>query len=659
MKKYKGLFFITGVSFFLFIAACSVGPASIGNAPVSIPKVSLDTASPVISNISPADGSTNASSSVLFNGQVRDNIAVSNAFYSLNGSAFIELVLLESTNGLYTFSRPLSGLSNGSHSLEVFSVDTSGNHSPTNTIGFVVMVLAGKVESPVITPVSGAYLDTVQVAIVCGTSNSAIRYTLDGSAPNASSALYSAPIDIFSDTTVTAAGFAYGMTNSDPVSESYTITHKVSNVSFGTPTGTYSNNFVLTLSTPTPGAAVIFSTNGGANWITNSMLTVNATMTVFARAVKSGWVDSGTLNATYTMKTGKPSVSPVSGQYSAGFTAYFSPGGTAGAVTIYSTDGGSVWLTNTQAVIGGNVSLQVVSIKSGYFNSDAVIYNYTLKPAAPSFSLPSGDYSLPTNLVITCVTPGVSVYYTLDGSTPTPSSILYTAPLSLLSSKTVKAIAVKAGWNNSDIVSASYVFAGTSLFNETNNFGAVPATNSLTGNGYDFGGLTNYMTVPSSPSNALSIQGSVETLINMQAFVPFAGLVHKGIRTDFADECYSLQLWTTAVPYLYLNGLSGGANEVHGTYALLNDTWYHIVGTWDTTNMYLYVNGVLEATKAHGLGEIRTNNAPVVIGAQITNIYNTTYFNFGFNGIIDTVNLYNYRMPGIEVSSRYQAILGL
>ena len=660
MKKYNGLFFITGVIFFLSVTACSVGPVAAPSKPGSTtPQVTLDTISPAISNVSPANGSTNDSSSVLFTGQVRDNISVSNAYYSLDGSAEIALELLESTNGLYTFSRALSGLTNGSHTVKVFAVDTSGNHSKTNTSIFEILVLGGKAESPVISPVSGAYLDTVQVEMDCGTSNSAIRYTLDGNVPNGSSALYGSPVDIFADAVVTAVGFLYGMTNSDAASNTYTITHKVSNVSFGTPAGTYSNDFILTFSTPTIGASIVYSTNGGAEWITNSSLTVSRTMTVFARAVKIGWVDSGTVNVTYTMKASKPSVSPVSGQYSASFTAYITPGDTAGTGIVYSTDGGTTWLTNTDVIIDGNVMLLSASYKPGYFNSDAVTNTYTLKASVPVLSLPSGEYPLATNLVITCTTPGVSVYYTLDGSLPSASSILYTGPVSLLSSKTVQAIAIRASWNSSDTVSASYTFPGTSLFNETNNYGAVPATNSLTGNGYDFSGFTNYMTVPASPSNALGIQGTVEALINMDAFVPFAGIVHKGILTDFSDECYSLQLWTTSVPYLYLNGMSGGATEVHGTYALQNHTWYHIVGTWDTTNMYLYVNGALQASKAHGLGEIRTNDAPVVIGAQITNIYNTTYFNFGFNGIIDTVNLYNYMMPASEVSNRYQAILGL
>jgi len=50
------------------------------------------------------------------------------------------------------------------------------------------------------------------------------------------------------------------------------------------------------------------------------------------------------------------------------------------------------------------------------------------------------------------------MYYTLDGTTPTTSSTVYTAQIHLSGkgSKTVKALAVKAGYNNSAIASAVF-----------------------------------------------------------------------------------------------------------------------------------------------------------------------------------------------------------
>ncbi|MFA5839579.1 MAG: chitobiase/beta-hexosaminidase C-terminal domain-containing protein [Candidatus Margulisiibacteriota bacterium] len=77
--------------------------------------------------------------------------------------------------------------------------------------------------------------------------------------------------------------------------------------------------------------------------------------------------------------------------------------------------------------------------------------------AAPSFSQSSGSYEVnSTYVTLECSTAGSSIYYTLDGTAPSASSTLYTEPISLESSKTVKAIAIKTGLSNSPIVNNWY-----------------------------------------------------------------------------------------------------------------------------------------------------------------------------------------------------------
>ena len=80
-----------------------------------------------------------------------------------------------------------------------------------------------------------------------------------------------------------------------------------------------------------------------------------------------------------------------------------------------------------------------------------------------------------TSATISCSTSGATIYYTLNGATPTTSSTRYTGAITLSSACTIKAIAVKSGMNNSSVASRSYTPSSTwrdyvaSAENVTNN----------------------------------------------------------------------------------------------------------------------------------------------------------------------------------------------
>ncbi len=77
--------------------------------------------------------------------------------------------------------------------------------------------------------------------------------------------------------------------------------------------------------------------------------------------------------------------------------------------------------------------------------------------STPAFSLAAGSYVNTQTITITDSTPHAAIYYTTDGSTPTPESSLYGGSIVVPASETVRAIAVATGYTISAVGSAAYV----------------------------------------------------------------------------------------------------------------------------------------------------------------------------------------------------------
>ena len=74
----------------------------------------------------------------------------------------------------------------------------------------------------------------------------------------------------------------------------------------------------------------------------------------------------------------------------------------------------------------------------------------------PKFSLSGGTYEGSQLVSITCETPLVTIYYTLDGTNPNSSSAVYSSPISIPETSSLKARAARVGWSDSKISSVSY-----------------------------------------------------------------------------------------------------------------------------------------------------------------------------------------------------------
>ena len=98
--------------------------------------------------------------------------------------------------------------------------------------------------------------------------------------------------------------------------------------------------------------------------------------------------------------------------------------------------------------------------------------------ATPTFSPAGGRYAEAQTVTINCATNGASIYYTLDGSTPSASSTPYTSALTISETKTVKAIAIKDG-EQSAVATATYKIGASASDPSTKTFKLVTSTDDL------------------------------------------------------------------------------------------------------------------------------------------------------------------------------------
>ena len=94
---------------------------------------------------------------------------------------------------------------------------------------------------------------------------------------------------------------------------------------------------------------------------------------------------------------------------------------------------------------------------------------------------------------------------------------------------------------------------------------------------------------------------------------------------------------------------AGGADvNVGDTSTHLLNTWYNVVGTYDGSNIRIYVNGVLKNTQAQ-TGTLATNAVTAKIGTFQGTNYNLT-------GRIANVSVYNRTFSAAEIQQNYNAL---
>jgi hypothetical protein len=341
----------------------------------------------------------------------------------------------------------------------------------TSTVGSVSYTInLPTAPAPTISPAAGTYTTIQSVTLADSVSGASIYYTLNGTTPTNTSSFYSGPISVGVSETVTAIAAATGYNNSGVSASAYIINlPPAPTPTFSPVAGTYTTIQNIAIADAASGASIYYTLNGTtpttASTPYTGPITVGASESIQAIATAAGYITSLVGSAAYTINlppAPTPTFSPVAGTYTASQTVAIAD--SASGASIYYTLNGSTPTTASTPytgpiVVNGTETVKAIATATGYVASAVgeATFTINLPPAAtPTFSPAAGSYSTAQTVTIADATAGSAIYYTLDGSTPTTSSAVYTAPITVSGSETINAIAFASGFSVSPVATAQY-----------------------------------------------------------------------------------------------------------------------------------------------------------------------------------------------------------
>lgn len=357
-----------------------------------------------------------------------------------------------------TFTPPTS--STGTMYYRVVVTNTDCSESVESDAATITVSAPSVCKTPTFSVSAGTYSSAQSVELSCGTDGATIRYTTNGDDPTESSSAYSSAISVSVNTTIKAKAFKAEMTASSIASATYNI--RCAAPTFSLDEDIYVGSQSLTMSSATTGATVRYTTDEseptGSSTAYSSALTVSTSTTYKAKAYKDGMTESEESEVYVMIQCATPTFSVSAGTYNANQSVSIS---TTYGTTIYYTLDGSTPDTKSSTyssaiTIDATKTLKAIAVKSGCEDSDVASATYTLKCATPTFSPVAGTYTGAQSVSMSCATTGSAIHYTTNGTDPTGSSATYSSAISVGTNQTVKAIATKTGWSDSEVASAAY-----------------------------------------------------------------------------------------------------------------------------------------------------------------------------------------------------------
>lgn len=282
--------------------------------------------------------------------------------------------------------------------------------------------------------------------------------------------IYSAPVTVTRTETLKAISTVSGQVASDVASTSYQL--KASIPTFDPIAGNYTRYITVTLASSLSGSTTYYTLDGTdpttESPVYNTGIRLTQPTTIKALTAYATWENSDIATAVYNVTTPQvPTFSVPAGTYNTAQTVALACS-TTGASIYYTLDGTdpspdatespTSILYTTSIAVDVSKTIKALATTEGDARSDIVTATYELKAVSPVFSAATGTFTDNFVTSIATTTSNAKIYYTIDGTTPTIDSYLYSSPLDIFSTITLKAIAIFAGWTSSDVTTVTYTF---------------------------------------------------------------------------------------------------------------------------------------------------------------------------------------------------------
>ena len=138
----------------------------------------------------------------------------------------------------------------------------------------------------------------------------------------------------------------------------------------------------------------------------------------------------------------------------------------------------------------------------------------------------------------------------------------------------------------------------------------------------------------------------------------YGGVFHKGDHRNWSDEAYGMQFYRSRrlriFFYYYDSHGHRRSNQVDASTRLEAGRWYHVAGTWNSSQIAIYIDGQLDNSRGNSYAA-RNTDGGLQIGAQLYNETSGSRRNYPFDGRIFDARIYNRALSSAEISSYYDS----